>query len=319
MVFSLETPWKEVIQQMKIIRIFIRNVESAFKSIFRNFSLSIASVVCTTITLVIVALAIIVAANVNSFTKDIGDSLTIIAFVDSKASDEEIAKVKSSLLEINNIRSDELLFKSKEDIKNETLENTEKGSTVYNIISSLTTDNNPLESEFIVSVKDIEKLKSTATSIEKIDKVTKVKYSDSVVDKMIPVFDIVKKITIGIILGLIVVTVFLICNTIKLTIFSRRSEIEIMRLVGTSNSVVRLPFVIEGLFLGIIGSIVPILVTVWGYIIAYDKLEGHLFSNVIKLIDPMPFVIYISIVLVVIGGIVGMLGSYRTVRRYLKI
>lgn len=304
---------------MKIIRIFIRNVKSAFKSIFRNFSLSIASVVCTTITLVIVALAIIVAANVNSFTKDIGDSLTIIAFVDSKASDEEIAKVKSSLLEINNIRSDELLFKSKEDIKNETLENTEKGSTVYNIISSFTTDNNPLESEFIVSVKDIEKLKSTATSIEKIDKVTKVKYSDSVVDKMIPVFDIVKKITIGIILGLIVVTVFLICNTIKLTIFSRRSEIEIMRLVGTSNSVVRLPFVIEGLFLGIIGSIVPILVTVWGYIIAYDKLEGHLFSNVIKLIDPMPFVIYISIVLVVIGGIVGMLGSYRTVRRYLKI
>ncbi len=304
---------------MKIIRIFIRNVKSAFKSIFRNFSLSIASVVCTTITLVIVALAIIVAANVNSFTKDIGDSLTIIAFVDSKASDEEIAKVKSSLLEINNIRSDELLFKSKEDIKNETLENTEKGSTVYNIISSLTTDNNPLESEFIVSVKDIEKLKNTATSIEKIDKVTKVKYSDSVVDKMIPVFDIVKKITIGIILGLIVVTVFLICNTIKLTIFSRRSEIEIMRLVGTSNSVVRLPFVIEGLFLGIIGSIVPILVTVWGYIIAYDKLEGHLFSNVIKLIDPMPFVIYISIVLVVIGGIVGMLGSYRTVRRYLKI
>lgn len=304
---------------MKIIRIFIRNVKSAFKSIFRNFSLSIASVVCTTITLVIVALAIIVAANVNSFTKDIGDSLTIIAFVDSKASDEEIAKVKSSLLEINNIRSDELLFKSKEDIKNETLENTEKGSTVYNIISSLTTDNNPLESEFIVSVKDIEKLKNTATSIEKIDKVTKVKYSDSVVDKMIPVFDIIKKITIGIILGLIVVTVFLICNTIKLTIFSRRSEIEIMRLVGTSNSVVRLPFVIEGLFLGIIGSIVPILVTVWGYIIAYDKLEGHLFSNVIKLIDPMPFVIYISIVLVVIGGIVGMLGSYRTVRRYLKI
>lgn len=319
MVFSLETPWKEVIQPMKIIRIFIRNVKSAFKSIFRNFSLSIASVVCTTITLVIVALAIIVAANVNNFTKDIGDSLTIIAFVDSKASDEEIAKVKSSLLEINNIRSDELLFKSKEDIKNETLENTEKGSTVYNIISSLTTDNNPLESEFIVSVKDIEKLKNTATSIEKIDKVTKVKYSDSVVDKMIPVFDIVKKITIGIILGLIVVTVFLICNTIKLTIFSRRSEIEIMRLVGTSNSVVRLPFVIEGLFLGIIGSIVPILVTVWGYIIAYDKLEGHLFSNVIKLIDPMPFVIYISIVLVVIGGIVGMLGSYRTVRRYLKI
>lgn len=304
---------------MKIIRIFTRNVKSAFKSIFRNFSLSIASVVCTTITLIIVALAIIVTANINNFTKDLSDSLTIIAFVESKATDSEISTVKSEILEIKSVKSDELIYKTKEDIKNETLENTEEGTTLYTIMNSWTEENNPLEPEFIISVKNVTDLKTTAKKIEKIENVSSVKYSESVIDKMIPLFDIVKKITIGIIVGLIVVTIFLICNTIKLTIFSRRSEIEIMRLVGTSNSVIRLPFVIEGLFLGIIGSIVPILVTTWGYIIVYDKLEGHLFSNVIKMIEPMPFTIYVSLVLLVIGGIVGMLGSYRTVRKYLKI
>lgn len=304
---------------MKIIRIFTRNVKSALKSIFRNFSLSVASVVCTTITLIIVSLAIIVTANINNFTKDLSDSLTIIAFVESDATDSEINNIKSEILEIKSVKSDELIYKTKEDIKNETLENTEEGTTLYTIMNSWTEENNPLEPEFIISVKDVTDLKTTAKKIEKLEKISSVKYSESVIDKMIPLFDIVKKITIGIIIGLIVVTVFLICNTIKLTIFSRRNEIEIMRLVGTSNGVIRLPFVIEGLFLGIIGSIIPILVTTWGYIIAYDKLEGHLFSNVINMIEPMPFTIYISLVLLVIGGLVGMLGSYRTVRKYLKI
>ena len=304
---------------MKIIRIFTRNVKSALKSIFRNFSLSVASVVCTTITLIIVSLAIIVTANINNFTKDLSDSLTIIAFVESDATDSEINNIKSEILEIKSVKSDELIYKTKEDIKNETLENTEEGTTLYTIMNSWTEENNPLEPEFIISVKDVTDLKTTAKKIEKLEKISSVKYSESVIDKMIPLFDIVKKITIGIIIGLIVVTVFLICNTIKLTIFSRRNEIEIMRLVGTSNGVIRLPFVIEGLFLGIIGSIIPILVTTWGYIIAYDKLEGHLFSNVINMIEPMPFTIYISLVLLVIGGLDGMLGSYRTVRKYLKI
>ena len=136
---------------------------------------------------------------------------------------------------------------------------------------------------------------------------------------MVPIFNVVKQITIIIILGLIVVTIFLICNTIKLTIFARKNEIEIMRLVGISNFVIKLPFVIEGLFLGIIGSIIPIVVTIWGYTITFDKLEGVLFANFIKMLDPFPFTLYVSGALLIIGAIVGMIGSYTTVRKYLKI
>ena len=184
---------------MKGIRIFVRNIGSAMKSISRNFSLSAASVFCTTITLLIVGIAIVLSANINNFTKDLSDSLTIIAFVESDATDSEINNIKSEILEIKSVKSDELIYKTKEDIKNETLENTEEGTTLYTIMNSWTEENNPLEPEFIISVKDVTDLKTTAKKIEKLEKISSVKYSESVIDKMIPLFDIVKKITIGII------------------------------------------------------------------------------------------------------------------------
>lgn len=304
---------------MKAIRIFRRNIANAFKSIFRNFSLSVASVICTTITLVIVALAIVFSANVNNFTKDIENTLTILVFVDKNATEDDITTIKSRILEIKNIKSDELIYKDKETLKEETMKNSDESSALYSIMKSWTKETNPLESEFVVSVKEVEDLKNTANTLKKIDKVTNVQYSEDVVENMIPVFKVVERVTWIIIIGLVVVTIFLICNTIKLTIFARKSEIEIMRLVGTSNFVIKLPFVIEGLFLGIIGSVVPIVATIWGYILAFDKLEGYLFSNFIKMIKPMPFTIYVSVCLIVIGSVVGMVGSYITVRKYLKI
>ena len=304
---------------MKAIRIFRRNIANAVKSIFRNISLSIASIICTTITLIIVSLAILATYNINSFTKDIESTLVINTYIDNKATEEDIETIKSRILEIRNIKSDELVYKDKEQIRKETMEKSDKNSAIYSIMNTLTEENNFLRPEFIITVKDASELEETAKSLESIDKIVEVQYSENVVEKMVPTFDVVQKVTIVIIIGLICVTVFLICNTIKLTIFARKSEIEIMRLVGTSNFVIKLPFVIEGLFLGIIGSIIPVAATIWGYIIAYDKLEGHLFTNFIEMVKPLPFTLYVSLILVAIGAIVGMIGSYTTVRRHLKI
>lgn len=301
---------------MKGIRIFRRNVASAIKSIFRNFSLSIASIVCTTITLIIVTLAIICSANINSFTKDLESTLTIVAFVDENASEEEIKVIKSRLLEIKNIKSDELLYKDKETVKEETIK---ADGDLALILSTWTEEDNFLRSEFFITVKDVSKLEETVNSVKQIDNIVNVEYQEDVVEKMVPVFNVIKQITLIIIVGLIAVTIFLICNTIKLTIFARRTEIEIMRLVGISNFVIKLPFVIEGLFLGIIGSIIPIVVTIWGYTITYDKLEGFLFTNFIKMIEPLPFTLIVSGILLLIGAVVGMIGSYTTVRKHLKI
>ena len=220
---------------MKAIRIFRRNIASAMKSIFRNFSLSIASIVCTTITLIIVAIAIIFSTNINNFTKELENTLTIIVFADRDAKEEDINNIETKIKEIKNVKKDEVLKKDKETLREEIIKEEEKKkekTSLYVIMSSLNEETNFLKTEFIVPVKSVEELKSTAETIEKIPKVSEVKYEESVIKKIIPVFKVIRNITMIIIIGLICVTVFLICNTIKLTIFARKNEIEIMRLVG---------------------------------------------------------------------------------------
>ena len=220
--------------------------------------------------------------NINDFTRNLTKSLSIVAFVDSGSSNEEIERIKNEISSIENVKTDEIIYKDRKTVKEETLEKAEKGSTIYTIVSTWEDDNNPLQPEFIIYVKDAKKLEKTADDISNIDKVKSVKYAKEVNKQMTPVIDIVQKISIIIIIGLIVVTVFLIGNTIKLTIYARSEEIEIMRLVGISNTVIRLPFVIEGTILGFLGSIIPIAVTIWGYTICYDRLGGILFSPIIK-------------------------------------
>ena len=122
-----------------------------------------------------------------------------------------------------------------------------------------------------------------------------------------------------VVVALIIVTAFLISNTIKITIFSRKREIEIMRLVGSSNLNIKIPFIFEGLFLGILGSVIPIIITTYGYTILYKKFDGQLFSPFIQLIKPTPFIYQISLALLAIGILVGMYGSFKAVRKHLKI
>ena len=146
-----------------------------------------------------------------------------------------------------------------------------------------------------------------------------VKYGEGMVDQLITVFDTVQKISIISVIALILVTAFLISNTIKITIASREREIGIMRLIGASNLNIRIPFIIEGLLLGALGSIIPIIITIYGYNILYQKFDGQLFSPFIKLIAPNPFVYTTSLILLGIGVLVGMFGSWRAVRKHLKI
>ena len=139
------------------------------------------------------------------------------------------------------------------------------------------------------------------------------------VDKMVSAFDSIKKVTYGIVIALVLVTIFLIVNTIKLTISARKREIGIMRLVGASNFTIKTPFIVEGMILGVLGSVIPIIITTYGYLAFYNHFDGYLFSELIKLIKPEPFIYTTSLMVLVIGIIVGMIGSASAVKRYLKI
>lgn len=297
---------------MKAFRVVSRSIRDSFKSVFRNFSLSMASVICITITLVLVALAIIVSVNVNHVTKTMEEELTIVAYVNSEATESEVKDIENKIKNLSGVKN--LVYKSKEEWR---LEMKSYSETLEVTLDYLET--NPLLDSFIVTVNDTNDLAPVAKEIRAISGIKNANYGEGMVEEIISVFDVIKTVTIVMVLSLIVVTAFLISNTIKLTIFSRRSEIEIMRFIGGSNIAIKLPFIFEGLLLGIIGSLVPIIVTIYGYIIAYEKLGGTVSFGVIELVKPMPFILYTALVLIIIGAIVGMFGSARAVRKYLKI
>ncbi len=299
---------------MKLFRMLGRSIRDAFKSVIRNFSLSLASISCITITLIIVAIAIIASFNVENFTKEIERDMTIVVFLNNNADEEDVKTTETEIKKLSNV--EKYTYQSKVEVK----EQMQKESDVFKtVLDGWDENESPLKDTFQVKVKDITKIKKTANTIKNMDNVSVVRYGEGYVDKMITAFSSIQKVTYGIVIALVLVTIFLIINTIKLTISARHREIEIMRVVGASNLSIKIPFIIEGMILGLFGSIVPVLITTYGYLAFYEHFNGYLFSELIKLIKPEPFIYSTSLIVIVIGVIVGMIGSASAVRKYLKI
>lgn len=299
---------------MKAFRILRTNLLESFKGVFRNFSLSLASISCITITLILVGFSIILSYNVNSLTRKIEKDMTIVVFLDRKVSDDQIKAARKNIDAIENVKSIE--YNSKNQIKEEM----QKESEVFNsILDDYNDETNPLQDTFLVKVDDINIIGDTAEEIKKIDDVDIVKYGEGSVEELVKIFDYVKKITYIAVIALILVTAFLISNTIKITIQSRRREIEIRRLVGASNAFIKQPFFFEGIILGFLGSILPIAICCYGYNYLYERLGGKVFTEIITLVKPSQIIYILMLVLVGIGVVVGAFGSYRAVRKYLKV
>ena len=301
---------------MKIFRILGRSFINACKSLVRNFSLSFASITCTIITLILVSIGILVSYNIREVTTNIEKELTIVIFMDKEASEEEVKKTEEDLKKVDNVKT--IVYRSKNDVKNE-FKNDSKWAE---IVETLGDSENPFQDSFEVTVENVRDINETVTTIKNMDKIDLVKYGENSVNELVNIFDAIKTGTIILVGGLVLVTAFLITNTIKITIFSRRKEIDIMRLVGTSNTVIKLPYLMEGFLIGLIGSIIPILVTIFGYSIIYDKIQNLNVSSIIGVItlaSPSGIIYTASLFLLILGAVVGMLASTFAVRKYLKV
>lgn len=298
---------------MRFLRILGRNIRDAFRNIFRNFALSLASISAITITLIVVAVSLILTYNVNHTAEILTKNIEIIVFLEREVEEEATALIEKEINAIENVES--VVFKSKDVIAKEYMAESDVFSA---IMDGWGEDDNPLQDTFIIRVKDNSIIGDTAESIGQIEMVTTVNYGKGMVEKLLEIFEGIKGASIIAIGSLVLVTGFLISNTIKITIFSRRREIEIMRLVGASNLNIKIPFVFEGLFLGIIGAVLPIVIAFYGYNRLFDY-DLNLIMPIIELIDPMPFIYNISLILLAIGVGVGMLASWRAVQKHLKI
>ena len=301
---------------MKLFRSINRYFRDATKSVFRNFSLSLASISCITITLIVVALSLVLSYNVEKMTQHVSSNISIVVFMNEKFDyEKDKNKIETQLKGIENVN--EFKYKSKKEYAEETKELDDKFSV---IVDSWTDETIPLLDSYEITVKNVDNIDETAAVVKNIEGVSTVNYGEEYIESVVKIFDVIEKICIGGVIALILVTAFLISNTIKLAIFSRKTEIEIMRLVGASNISIKIPFIIEGSFIGFFGAVIPIILMAYGYNSLYTFLGGKLFSSSLgSLVEPFPFIFWCSLLLLLIGLLVGMFGSSRAVKKYLKI
>ena len=176
---------------MKAFRIFFRSIRDSFKGVFRNFSLSLASISCITITLVVVAFSIVLSYNVNNFAESIEKDVTIVVFIENGIKEEEMVNIKDKINLLNNIES--VTFDDKEKITKEIMDSSD---TFRSILENIEEEENPIQNTYLVKVQDINGIKEVADSIREMEHVTAVKYGEGMVEQLISVFKIVKNVSI---------------------------------------------------------------------------------------------------------------------------
>jgi cell division transport system permease protein len=299
-----------------MINRFWRPIKEGFFGVFRHGAMSISAAIAVTLTLIIISLFLIFTLNVNQFTQGIEQSVQISATVEyGRESAEEEDRISLAIQNIDGVET--VKYSSKEEEFQYYLDSfsDEKTREAFRPFEG---ENNPMHDAFYVTVKDGSVLESVASQIEAIDGIDSVNFGGS---SAVTLIKMLKSIRYGggiLALALSLLAIFLIQNTIKLTIMARADEIAIMRNVGARNGFIRSPFLVEGMIIGALGAIIPIILTNYGYRYVYNLTGGYMISAMFKLIPPDPFVGQLSLILLAIGVIVGLIGSFFSVTRYLR-
>jgi cell division transport system permease protein len=303
---------KEVITVMKI-RTLGRHARESFKSIGRNGWMTFASVSAVTVTLILVGVFFVIMMNLNKVAETIEEDVQIRVHIDVAANEEDQQKLKSAIGNISEVQS--VKFSSKEQELEDLIKSMGEDGQAFKLFEQ----DNPLNDVFIVKTKKPQDTMNAAKEIGKLEYVTKAVYGKGTVEKLFNFIKASRNVGIVLIAGLFFTAVFLISNTIKITIIARRREIKIMRLVGATNNFIRWPFFLEGLWLGILGAILPIILISIAYYNAYEYLAPKLIGNFIQILPYNPFMYQVSGLLLLMGGLIGVWGSVMSVRKFLKV
>lgn len=282
-----------------------------FRNVWVNKMMSIASVAVLMACLLIIGIGAMAYFNINSLLDIVEAQNIVMVYVSDEADDVKTSELKLSLENMDNIASCE--FVPKEDAFQRQVELMGGDSALFEGFKT-----SPLPDAFKVTVKDLSRFKETVSEIEKLDGVYNVRENSDLASKLVTVRRAVTIVSAGLVSMLFLVALFIISNTIRITMFSRKLEINIMKAVGATNSFIRWPFMVEGVLLGIISAGVSVLL-LWGLY----ELIIYAFSSVITMLgfSFVPFLSYVWYIFgafLAIGIITGSFGSMVSMNRYLK-
>ncbi|HBI04640.1 MAG TPA: cell division protein FtsX [Paenibacillaceae bacterium] len=291
-----------------------RHIREGTRSLFRNGWMTVASVSAVAITLLIVGVFLTFAFNVNHIVSSIENDVEVKAYLDVTV-DRNTAKqhVEAELKKLDGV--EQITFITKEEgLKNFKAKFGEKGD----LLNSLEKDNF-LPDSFVVKAETPQKTEELGQKIKTIKYVKKINTGGDTTKKLFAVTSLVRTVGLVFVIGLGFTAIFLISNTIKITIMARQNEIEIMKLVGATNNFIRWPFFVEGTLIGFVGALIPILIILVGYAYLQRYIQVQLSLYFLDLLPLYPLILQISLILIGIGLFIGVWGSLISVRRFLRI
>ena len=290
-----------------MIRTFFRHL---LESIKRNGWMTVASVSAVTITLTLVGVFMAVIMNATKLAEDIEGNVDVSVFVDIGTNEKDMKNLEKQLKEIDHVKSVKFSSKDQELKKIQ--------DAMGNSWSLFEGDNNPLYDVYVVQTSEPSYTKQVSQEAGKLANVSRVDYGGTSSDKILKLAGTVRTWGLAAAALLLFIAMFLISNTIRITILSRQKEIQIMRLVGAKNGYIRWPFFLEGGWIGLIGAIIPVLLITFGYQEVFRMLNPSLLRSHYSLIQPQDIVWKINALMAGIGIIIGSLGSIISMRRFLK-
>jgi len=290
-----------------------RHVREGFKNIIRNGWMSVASIGAVTVTLILVGTFVAIMLNVNEMAHKVEEDVEIKVLIDLTAEDDEVTELGDEIEAISGVGM--VNFSTKDEELESLVESMGEQGEAW----ALYEQDNPLNHAYILKAADPQDTERIAKEIEGFDYVHKVVYGEEVVSNLFKFNNYARAIGLALIVGLVLTAVFLISNTIKLTIMARSTEIGVMKLVGATNGFIRWPFFVEGLLLGIFGAILPIGVIAGSYYYIVNHFSGKTAFYFIELLPFNPFIWQLSIIILIFGALIGVWGSVMSVRKFLKV
>ena len=292
---------------------FSNIIKQGFQGMWRNRGMGVASIASISAVLLILGIIIILILSINNIvlnTKAQFDQIDIFLLDDlteeQQSHIEEVVLNQEGVVSIDYKTRDEALEEMKEDW----------GEQSY----LLDLEENPLPDSYLITISGIEHTESIVESVNHLEGVESVSYYDDAIDNLIGIANYIKIGGVSVIAILSLISVFIISNTIKLTVASRKREINIMKYIGATNGYIRGPFVMEGLLFGLMGALLSILIVYFGYIGLFDSLNNQLFGILAgSLIAPGLIVGDVTIMFLAIGVGIGVLGSMLSVKRFLNV
>lgn len=286
-------------------------IKEVYTSLKRNHWMTLASIFTVVLSLFILGFFSIVILNLNKMADTLESQVQISVYLKDDLSQDEIDDTKNKLNSIEGIQNIKFIT------RDEAMKNFKERLGDQKFLLDALDDTNPLPNSFSITVTSPEQVKTIADTASALDSVESASYSQDIINHLFNLTHLIRLIGVALIILLTGAAIFIISNTIRLTVFARRKEIAIMKYVGATDWFIRWPFLLEGIFLGFIGGG---LATIFLYII-YEQITQEIYDAMafFPLIPQHPFIDYIGLAVLIAGIIIGALGSTISLKKFLKV